>query len=364
MYGVTDLCIVMHMRRSRWPGPAGTPAARSCGCCSATRSSRSARSPPRRAPASRWAASTRTCPAGRPGARRHHARGARRPRRRLPRPAARALRGRSPPQLPADVVVIDCGADYRLADAGGLDRASTTARTPAPGPTACPSCPPAAPQRDALAGATPDRRARLLPDGASSLALAPAWPPGCSSPTTSSSSRPSGTSGAGRSLKPHLLGTEVMGSMSPYGVGGVHRHTPEIEQNLAARRRRPGDGLVHARRWRRCRAASSPRAPPGCARDADRRRRARAPGRRPTPTSRSSTCCPRARWPRTGRRRSAPTPCTCRSRVDERRRPGRRRRRRRQPHQGHRRRRRPVRQPRPRPARDHRPARGRAEWRP
>ena len=43
----------------------------------------------------------------------------------------------------------------------------------------------------------------------------------------------SGTSGAGKSLKPHLLGSEVMGSMSPYGVGGVHRHTPEIEQNLA-----------------------------------------------------------------------------------------------------------------------------------
>ena len=44
----------------------------------------------------------------------------------------------------------------------------------------------------------------------------------------------SGTSGAGRSLKPHLLGAEVMGAMSPYGVGGVHRHTPEIEQNLTA----------------------------------------------------------------------------------------------------------------------------------
>jgi N-acetyl-gamma-glutamyl-phosphate reductase len=42
----------------------------------------------------------------------------------------------------------------------------------------------------------------------------------------------SGTSGAGKSLKPHLLGSEVMGAMSPYGVGGVHRHTPEIEQNL------------------------------------------------------------------------------------------------------------------------------------
>ncbi|MFE1784111.1 Asd/ArgC dimerization domain-containing protein, partial [Streptomyces sp. NPDC059506] len=44
----------------------------------------------------------------------------------------------------------------------------------------------------------------------------------------------SGTSGAGKAAKPHLLGSEVMGSMSPYGVGGVHRHTPEIAQNLSA----------------------------------------------------------------------------------------------------------------------------------
>ena len=43
----------------------------------------------------------------------------------------------------------------------------------------------------------------------------------------------SGTSGAGKALKPHLLASPVMGSMSPYGVGGGHRHTPEIEQNLA-----------------------------------------------------------------------------------------------------------------------------------
>jgi N-acetyl-gamma-glutamyl-phosphate reductase len=42
----------------------------------------------------------------------------------------------------------------------------------------------------------------------------------------------SGTSGAGKSAKPHLLGSEVMGSVSAYGVGGVHRHTPEITQNL------------------------------------------------------------------------------------------------------------------------------------
>ncbi|MGH3659964.1 MAG: Asd/ArgC dimerization domain-containing protein, partial [Micromonosporaceae bacterium] len=42
----------------------------------------------------------------------------------------------------------------------------------------------------------------------------------------------SGTSGAGRAPKPHLLGSEVMGSASAYSVGGTHRHTPEIEQNL------------------------------------------------------------------------------------------------------------------------------------
>ena len=44
----------------------------------------------------------------------------------------------------------------------------------------------------------------------------------------------SGTSGAGKAAKPHLLGSEIMGNASAYGVGGVHRHTPEITQNLSA----------------------------------------------------------------------------------------------------------------------------------
>ena len=43
----------------------------------------------------------------------------------------------------------------------------------------------------------------------------------------------SGTSGAGRSPAENLLASEVMGSMSPYKVGGVHQHTPEIEQALS-----------------------------------------------------------------------------------------------------------------------------------
>jgi N-acetyl-gamma-glutamyl-phosphate reductase len=42
----------------------------------------------------------------------------------------------------------------------------------------------------------------------------------------------SGTSGAGKALKPHLTGSEVMGSATAYAVGGTHRHTPEIVQNL------------------------------------------------------------------------------------------------------------------------------------
>ena len=42
----------------------------------------------------------------------------------------------------------------------------------------------------------------------------------------------SGTTGAGRSAKVNLLGSEVMNSLSSYKFGGVHQHTPEIEETL------------------------------------------------------------------------------------------------------------------------------------
>ena len=42
----------------------------------------------------------------------------------------------------------------------------------------------------------------------------------------------SGTTGAGRTAKINLLASEVMGSMSSYKFGGVHQHTPEIEETL------------------------------------------------------------------------------------------------------------------------------------
>lgn len=41
-----------------------------------------------------------------------------------------------------------------------------------------------------------------------------------------------GTSGAGRTLRTDLLASEISGSARPYAVGGIHRHSPEIRQNL------------------------------------------------------------------------------------------------------------------------------------
>jgi N-acetyl-gamma-glutamyl-phosphate reductase len=44
----------------------------------------------------------------------------------------------------------------------------------------------------------------------------------------------SGTTGAGRSAKINLIASEVSGSLTSYKFGGVHQHTPEIEEVLSA----------------------------------------------------------------------------------------------------------------------------------
>jgi N-acetyl-gamma-glutamyl-phosphate reductase len=140
-------------------------------------------------------------------------------------------------QLDPEVVVIDCGADFRLRDEGDWTSFYDTAHAGS-WPYGLPELPVAATQ-----GATKQRAAligqrRIAVPGcyptAVSLALAPGLVTGVLEPRGLTVVAASGTSGAGKSLKPHLLGAEVMGAMSPYGVGGVHRHTPEIEQNLAA----------------------------------------------------------------------------------------------------------------------------------
>ena len=43
----------------------------------------------------------------------------------------------------------------------------------------------------------------------------------------------SGTTGAGRSAKINLIGSEVMNNLVSYKFGGAHQHTPEIEENLS-----------------------------------------------------------------------------------------------------------------------------------
>lgn len=64
------------------------------------------------------------------------------------------------------------------------------------------------------------------------LGIAPGVAAGVINPMDIVAVLANGFSGAGKSLKPHLLAAEGMGSASPYAVGGVHRHVPEIEQNL------------------------------------------------------------------------------------------------------------------------------------
>ena len=137
-------------------------------------------------------------------------------------------------QLPDDTVIIDCGADFRLRDAGDWE---SFYGTPFAGtwPYGLPELPRAdgSRGRDDLAGAPRIAGPGCYPT-AISLALAPGLAAGVIEPHDLLVVAASGTSGAGRSLKPHLLGAEVMGAMSPYGVGGGHRHTPEIVQNLSA----------------------------------------------------------------------------------------------------------------------------------
>ena len=136
-------------------------------------------------------------------------------------------------QLGEDVVVIDCGADFRLRDAASWDAFYDTPHAgtwtygmpelPVAGGTR---------QREALVGERHVAVPGCYPT-AVSLALAPGYAAGVLAPRDVVVVAASGTSGAGKSLKRHLLGAEVMGAMSPYGVGGTHRHTPEIEQNLS-----------------------------------------------------------------------------------------------------------------------------------
>jgi len=135
--------------------------------------------------------------------------------------------------LPAETLVVDCGADHRLTNEadwaafyGGDFFGAWTYGMPelihADGSK----------QRSLLADTN-----RIAVPGcnvtAISLGLAPAVQAGVALPDDLVAVLAVGPSGAGKSLRVDLLASEMLGSASAYAVGGTHRHTPEIIQNLS-----------------------------------------------------------------------------------------------------------------------------------
>lgn len=131
-------------------------------------------------------------------------------------------------QLPGHVRIVDLGADFRLSDPeqwhryyGGPHAGHWTYGLPElPG------------QRPTIAASS-----RVANPGcyatAIQLGLAPLFEHDLVDSPDVVVVAASGTSGAGRSAKVHLLASEVAGSMSTYKVGGTHQHTAEVEQSLS-----------------------------------------------------------------------------------------------------------------------------------
>ena len=131
-------------------------------------------------------------------------------------------------ELPASAAVIDLSASFRLANP---DDWATFYRTQHAGQWAygLPELPGGRAQiKTARRVAAPGCYATAI-----ILALAPLLATGVAEPADLVVMAASGTSGAGRAPRHSLLASEVMGAVTGYQVGGVHRHTPEIEQALA-----------------------------------------------------------------------------------------------------------------------------------
>lgn len=136
--------------------------------------------------------------------------------------------------LPESARIVDLGADFRLRDAAEWQAhyGTTHAGTWTYGLPELPGA------REALRAATrvanPGCYATTVP-----LALVPLLGAGLVEPADVVVVAASGTSGAGRAAKASLLGSEVMGDLAAYKVGG-HQHAPEIRQTLAAHAGGPG----------------------------------------------------------------------------------------------------------------------------
>ena len=131
--------------------------------------------------------------------------------------------------LPEDTLVIDCGADHRLQDP--QDWIDYYGTEPVSAWTY------GMPELETSDGKL--RRAlrsasRIAVPGCNATAVTLAMLPGIEAGLVDAqnlvASLAVGPSGAGRALKPHLLGAELIGNARPYSVTG-HRHIPEIKQN-------------------------------------------------------------------------------------------------------------------------------------
>jgi N-acetyl-gamma-glutamyl-phosphate reductase len=134
-------------------------------------------------------------------------------------------------KLPAETLVIDCGADHRLTDPtawaayyGGEHAGSWPYGLPE-------LITPNGRQRANLAGTK-----RIAVPGcnvtAVTLALQPGVASGVVDPGDVVAVLAVGYSGAGKKLETTYLASEALGAAVPYAVGGSHRHIPEIIQNL------------------------------------------------------------------------------------------------------------------------------------
>ena len=131
-------------------------------------------------------------------------------------------------KIPAQVKIVDLGADYRLENAdqwekyyGGKHAGSWVYGLPELAPA----------QREAI-----KKESKVANPGcyATSISLGIAPAVGAIDVSDIVVVAASGTTGAGRSAKINLIASEIMGSLTSYKFGGVHQHTPEIEQALSA----------------------------------------------------------------------------------------------------------------------------------
>ena len=131
-------------------------------------------------------------------------------------------------KIPATTKIVDLGADYRLEDSAQWEKYYGGAHA---GPWVYGLPELSAGQRAAIA-----KESRVANPGCYATAITLGIAPAINHVDVSDVVvvAASGTTGAGRSAKINLIASEVMGSLTSYKFGGVHQHTPEIEQAVSA----------------------------------------------------------------------------------------------------------------------------------